>query len=917
METNKEESLQHYGMPRRSGRYPYGSGEDPYQHEDNILGSIDKLKREGLSEKEIASQLGMTVSKMRKEKSLAAAEQRDGIRRQAIALKEKNWSNAAIAEKLGLAGESSVRSLLNEHIAERQRITQATSEVIRDKVDKAKYVDIGSGSEALLGVSKTKLDTAVQKLVKEGYKIQYLSVEQLGVPGNKTSIKVLTPPEVSWKELNNNKEKIELLAGYKSEDGGRTFAGIEPPSSVDSSRLQIRYPSQGGATKDGIIEIRRGLNDLNLGNASYAQVRIAVDGSHYLKGIAVYADDLPPGIDIRFNTSKPDGTPMMAPNKNDTQVLKPLKKDKDNPFGSSLKMDDGVIVGQKHYIDADGKSKLSPINIVREEGDWNEWSSSLASQMLSKQPVPLAKRQLKLASEAARDEFNDIMSIQQPEVKRSLLEAFAQGCDSDAVELKAAALPRQATKVILPVNGLKDNEIYAPSYKNGEEVVLVRYPHGGIFEMPRLIVNNKSKDGEAIMGKQPIDAVGISSKTASILSGADFDGDTVLVIPTKNTGIKNMPPLKGLEGFDHIEQYKAYEGMPEMKSKTKQLEMGKITNLITDMTIKGANEDELARAVRHSMVIIDAEKHYLNYKQSYVDNNIAELKEKYQGGVNKGASTLISKASSEARVPARKELSPNPETGERRWEYVKDSAKPDDAFYSFRKENKDGSTTLVTREKTAKSTKMAEVSDAYELSSGSKMESVYADYANTMKAMANMARKEAMAIKNTSYDPSARKIYQAEVDSLNHKLNIAIKNSPLERKAQTLANVWIDAKKKSNPDLKTDNEALKKVKNQCLAEARLRVGAKKIPVSITDREWEAIMSGALSSTKLKAIFANTPTDTIRRLATPRQATELAASKQQRIKTLSANGYSISEIASQLGVSTSTVSKYVKDNKGLS
>ena len=51
--------------------------------------------------------------------------------------------------------------------------------------------------------------------------------------------------------------------------------------------------------------------------------------------------------------------------------------------------------------------------------------------------------------------------------------------------------------------------------------------------------------------------------------------------------------------------------------------MGKISNLITDMTLLGASEDKLARAVRHSMVVIDDEKHHLDYKQSEKDNNIA------------------------------------------------------------------------------------------------------------------------------------------------------------------------------------------------------------------------------------------------------------------------------------------------------
>lgn len=60
----------------------------------------------------------------------------------------------------------------------------------------------------------------------------------------------------------------------------------------------------------------------------------------------------------------------------------------------------------------------------------------------------------------------------------------------------------------------------------------------------------------------------------------------------------------------------------------KQLDV--VSNLITDMTIKGATDEELCRAVKHSMVVIDAVKHKLGYKQSEIDNDIESLKKKYQ-----------------------------------------------------------------------------------------------------------------------------------------------------------------------------------------------------------------------------------------------------------------------------------------------
>ena len=90
------------------------------------------------------------------------------------------------------------------------------------------------------------------------------------------------------------------------------------------------------------------------------------------------------------------------------------------------------------------------------------------------------------------------------------------------------------------------------------------------------------------------------------MSGADFDGDTVVAVPyTKQ--LKVDPTLKDLESFNPKTAYPKYDGMTVMTNSVKQNEMGKVSNLITDMTIKGANLEEIARAVKHSMVVIDAE----------------------------------------------------------------------------------------------------------------------------------------------------------------------------------------------------------------------------------------------------------------------------------------------------------------------
>lgn len=330
-----------------------------------------------------------------------------------------------------------------------------------------------------------------------------------------------------------------------------------------------------------------------------------------------------------------------------------------------------------------------------------------------------------------------------------------------------------------------------------------------------------------------------------------------------------------------------------------QTEMGKISNLITDMTLKGATEPELAKAVRHSMVVIDAQKHKLDYKQSEIDNDIATLKKKYQGTTDsnghyhEGASTLISRAKSETSVLKRKGSPTINEDGSLSYKEVKET-------YT----DKDGKIKIRTQ----KSTKMAEVKDARELSSGTPQEEAYAKYANSMKSLANQARREMVNTGKIAYSASAKATYQSEVDSLMGKLNVALMNAPRERQAQTIANAEVQSKKRDNPDM--TKAEIKKASQQALLKARNSVGAKRTSIDITDKEWEAIQAGAISENKLTQILNNTNIDVVRQKATPRATTSLSTAKQGRISALSASGYSTSEIAEALGVSTSTVSKYL-------
>ena len=214
-----------------------------------------------------------------------------------------------------------------------------------------------------------------------------------------------------------------------------------------------------------------------------------------------------------------------------------------------------------------------------------------------------------------------------------------------------------------------------------------------------------------------------------------------------------------------------------------------------------------------------------------------------------------------------------------------------------------------------KTTKMAATNDAMTLVSEARhpVELAYAEYANNLKKLANDARKDSINTVPIPYDRSARIAYAKEVESLRNKLSIAQMNAPRERQAQVAAAVIYKAKKQDNPNMTPEEE--KKVKSQALAEARVRYGAKKDPVDITDKEWEAIQAGAIHTQMLRDILSNTDKDALRERAMPNNYKNTVNQfKVQRIKDLANNGYDQSEIANIVGLSASTVSNVLLNER---
>lgn len=894
MDLVEEDILMHYGVKRRSGRYPWGSGDNPYQHGGDFLARVEELQRLGKTEKQIADELHLSTTDLRMQVRVAKHERRALQADRARSLREDGKTLDEIASILGYANDSSVRALLNENTAANKNKAQATAEILKKELAEKGAIDVGTGVERQLGVSTGVLQEALFILETEGYNRYGVGVPQVNDPKKRTITPVISVPEIDQREVYQNLDLVKSVGDYHSTDGGESWDKREYPASIDSSRVKILYGDEGGALKDGVIEIRRGVADLDLGDSHYAQVRILVDGTHYLKGMAMYSDDMPDGADIVFNTNKHTGTPKM-------DVLKKIQDDPDNPFGALIKAN-----GQSHYIDADGNEKLSAINKLKEEGDWDKMSKNLSSQFLSKQPIQLIKKQLDLTYADAADEFSEICSLNNPTVKRKLLLDFADECDSAAVHLKAAALPRQSTQVILPLNAMKETEIFAPNYRDGEKVVLIRYPHGGTFEIPELTVNNKNPTAVSVLGKNIRDAVGINPKVAERLSGADFDGDQVVVIPTGGrVKIQSTPALKDLKDFDPKTDYST-EGKTGVRLLAKgaatQRQMGEISNLITDMTLKGATEPEIARAVKHSMVVIDAAKHKLDYRQSEKDNGIAELKKKYQGfddetGHHGGASTLLSRRKQDVEVPERKGSGViDPLTGK---VVYKESGR---TYVDPRTGKTVAATTKVKR--------ILAVDDVRSMSSGTLQEEAYADYANKMKDLANKARLEYKATPTLKRSASAAKAFEPEVNRLMAALKVAQLNAPLEREAQRIANARVKAKVQANNI--TDKDEISKIRRAAISDARNSTGAsgKRTRITISDGEWTAIQSGAISDTTLSEILRYAEPKTVRERATPRRTTQLSDARISRIKAMANSGHTNAEIAEALGISTSAVSKYL-------
>lgn len=1055
----EDDYIEHYGKAHDenppgpgSGRYPFGSGERQHQHQWDVYTRYQKLKALGMKESDIAYALGFykkdkdgnyildengkkqgNTTELRAEKQMATNQVKKDLYAEIQRYDEsidpdtgKHYTDTQIAKLMNLKGESSVRSIRKTGENGKQNKVTQVAEQLKKEVAEKGYIDVTRGAELYLNCSRDGLKTALAMLEKEGYSTQDYNLKQVSNPTQYTNFKVLCPPgSENDKPIFQHPQDIKMLTDPDPKNHNndiedfQTAKGLGDPPQISLDRIKIVYDEQGGTQRDGMIQIRavRDENgnlvaanpDLSLGNAKYAQVRIGVEGNRYIKGMATYSDQIDSDIVVNSNKSIEGGV---------DKALKPYARNKDgslanNVFGATVvpTIERDPKTGEP-IRDKDGHQIRSAINIVgtndgdaHVEGRWGKWSKNLPAQFLAKQSLPLVTQQLKLQTEASDDNLSDILKVNNPTVRRKLLIDYADQADRAACDLKAAPIGGQRTRVLLPVPSLKDNEVYCPGLPDGTQVALVRFPHAGPFEIPIATVNNRNKEALRFM-KDAEDAVGINQHVANKLSGADFDGDTAIVIPMtrkntqgefeKVTSIKSAATLPHMDNFDPTDEYgvgnprfssmrtkgedgKMHPTYPYFKTdKDKGKEMGVVSNLITDMYAKGCDEpEELSRAVRYSMVVIDAKKHELNYKQAEKDYGIQELKDKYQVNANgsHGVSSLMSRAKSPTQVAKRgmwRDTDIDPETGEKLYRINGKMVTTPDAYQMFENKSPDLPTTIKpetvrvpapagykytdkdgkqhsskymrdadgkfieatrdgqvkqradgsyyydegsgkkvwVREKLVPATeetyRMNTVSDARQLMSDnpSEIEKAYAMYANHEKANANRARKEALAIKDISYSPEAKKKYYREVEELDNALVKARMNSPRERQAQLLATSQINAIFSDRDDLDSDDR--RKIRGQCLSDAREATGAKKDRITFTEKQWEAINAGAISPSKLNALLDNADKDSYMSLALPKQS-RITDAKKERIKAYRAAGWSYEDIASAVDLSTSTVS----------
>lgn len=215
-----DNSLMHVGVGHlengHSGRYPWGSGENSNQRFSSFSERVKYLRKEGLTETEIAKSMGLNSStELRVLYSEDMHRQKMEEASRAKALAAKGWSTSAIGRELG-KNESSIREYLKEDYEAKLSKSQVVANLLKKEVDAKGMIDVGTGVEKELGadVSAEKLNAALYILKNEGYNVFGGRMPQVTNPGQMTTLKVLTTPEHEHKDIFDY-DKVKSVSDYE------------------------------------------------------------------------------------------------------------------------------------------------------------------------------------------------------------------------------------------------------------------------------------------------------------------------------------------------------------------------------------------------------------------------------------------------------------------------------------------------------------------------------------------------------------------------------------------------------------------------------------------------------------------------------------------------------------------------------
>ena len=163
--SESDTELKHYGIKRRSGRYPWGSGEDGYQRGMDFYARYEALKKKGFSDKDIARELGMldkdgnpSTGILRMERAYAKDLRNIYNIERARSLAEDGKGPTEIAKIMGVSRESTVRGWLDPGFEERTLKATNTAEFLQDMIYESEHgmIDVGKGAHIKLGLTETR-----------------------------------------------------------------------------------------------------------------------------------------------------------------------------------------------------------------------------------------------------------------------------------------------------------------------------------------------------------------------------------------------------------------------------------------------------------------------------------------------------------------------------------------------------------------------------------------------------------------------------------------------------------------------------------------------------------------------------------------------------------------------------------------